>query len=242
MIKNEINIIIYCGVILANLLGCQLCKTAYNINSYENSKTYNFWLFLCIHNNCNFWMLYSLIIKDIYILSSCYSSWLGSLAILVKLLQYQTIKKPINKNIINFQLVTLLYILVLASLETLKTREIINYNKNYNNYRKHLLYGITCNSYQLLYYTSPLIELKNIIETRDISSLYMPMMIVGMANTFCWALYAIMNNDIFQIIPNFCALFFFILQWIIYILIKYILKKNNIPLSIQLNNELISDV
>jgi len=205
-----LNIPVYCGIFLANLLGCQLVKTSYLIKSYESCENLNFWLFLCIFNNCNFWMIYALSIKDIYILSSCYISWLGSLLVIIKLLIYQYQLLPLNPLLIKFQIVTLLYILLCASFETI----ILNINK-------YLLYGITCNIYQLLYYSSPLINLCKIIKTKNISSLYLPMMVLGTANTCCWVSYALINKDIFQIIPNIFALGFLTLQWIIYYIFNF---------------------
>lgn len=60
------------------------------------------------------------------------------------------------------------------------------------------LLGSLCSCLSIAYYISPLLKVRVIIRTRDVSSLYMPMLIMNLVATFLWTSYGLFaSNDFY---------------------------------------------
>jgi len=68
--------------------------------------------------------------------------------------------------------------------------------------------GITSNCILVVYYASPLSTFRHVVRTRSAASLYPPMCVANTVNGAAWALYGVVLDDYYLLLPNAvgCAL------------------------------------
>ena len=72
---------------------------------------------------------------------------------------------------------------------------------------------------------SPLLVIKNVIEKNSNELIYLPQALIGTLNLSCWLVYAIIINDIYQLITNAVGLGMCVVQIVVYV---YYQKRNTV--------------
>jgi len=195
------------GVILTNFFGLNILYS-YVINRTNLIKEYNQLLFTIIFFNCVNWILYSIIINDIFLYTCNICSLISSFGFIQILYKYIDISKLIYIELLS--LLFILYFLIMIYL--------INF---VNNIPSNVIINITGNSAMLsslCTYFFPLIIIKNVIYTKDTTLIYLPQAIIGALNLSCWLVYGIFVNDIYQIIAYSLGLSMCLFQIFVYLL------------------------
>jgi len=203
---NEIFPII--GVILTNLLGANIIYTYYENRNIEKQE-YNEYLFYILFFNSLCWLLYSIITIDIYIFFSVILSLLGSFGFI------QILYNKINE-------MKKIYIEIICTLYFIYFMSII-YFINFTNYNVKMIVGIVAILTSISTNISPLLVIKEVIKQKTNKLIYLPQALIGILNLSCWLAYAIMINDIYQLITNALGLSMCLLQIVIY----FYYNKNN---------------
>jgi len=203
---NEIFPII--GVILTNLLGANIIYTYYENRNIEKQE-YNEYLFYILFFNSLCWLLYSIITIDIYIFFSVILSLLGSFGFI------QILYNKINE-------MKKIYIEIICTLYFIYFMSII-YFINFTNYNVKMIVGIVAILTSISTNISPLLVIKEVIKQKSNKLIYLPQALIGILNLSCWLAYAIIINDIYQLITNAVGLSMCVLQVVIY----FCYNKNN---------------
>ncbi len=208
---NEIFPII--GVILTNLLGANIIYTYYENRNIEKQE-YNEYLFYILFFNSLCWLLYSIITIDIYIFLSVILSLIGSFGFIQNL--YNKINK---KKLIHIEIICIIYFIYFMS---------IMYFLNFTNYNLKMIIGIVAMLTSIVTNVSPLLVIKEVIKENSNELIYLPQALIGILNLSCWLAYAIIINDIYQLITNAVGLSMCVLQVVVYF---YYNKSNKISPS-----------
>jgi uncharacterized protein with PQ loop repeat len=195
------------GVVLTNFFGLNILYS-YVINRTKLVQEYNEILFTIIFFNCINWIIYSIVIKDIFLYTCNISSIISSFGFIQLLYKYIDISK-----LIYIELISCLFIIYLLIIIFL-----LNFTYNIS---ENVFINITGNCAMfssLSTYFSPLLIIKKVINTKDPSLIYLPQAIIGTVNLSCWLVYGILINDIYQIITNSLGLCMCLFQVFIYLL------------------------
>jgi len=195
------------GVVLTNFFGLNILYS-YVINRTKLVQEYNEILFTIIFFNCINWIIYSIVIKDIFLYTCNISSIISSFGFIQILYKYIDISK-----LIYIELISCLFILCVLTIIFL-----LNFTYNIS---ENVFINITGNCAMfssLSTYFSPLLIIKKVINTKDLSLIYLPQAIIGTVNLSCWLVYGILINDIYQIITNSLGLGMCLFQVFIYLL------------------------
>jgi len=120
------------GVILTNIFGLNIFKS-YLDNREKLVQNYNEILFYVIFNNMLCWLLYSILIKDIFIFLSCILTFISSFGFINIMYKYIKLEKLIYIEIIS--LIGLLYFIIIIYL--------VNFT-NIKSYIIKKIVGYTC--------------------------------------------------------------------------------------------------
>jgi uncharacterized protein with PQ loop repeat len=195
------------GVVLTNFFGLNILYS-YIKNRTKLLQEYNEILFTIIFFNCINWIVYSIVIKDIFLYTCNICSLISSFGFIQILYKYIDISK-----LIYIELISCLFILYVLTIIFL-----LNFTYNIS---ENVFINITGNCAMfssLSTYFSPLLIIKKVINTKDPSLIYLPQAIVGTVNLSCWLVYGIMINDIYQIITNSLGLGMCLFQVFVYLL------------------------
>ncbi len=205
------------GVILTNLLGANIIYTYYENRNIEKQK-YNEYLFYILFFNSLCWLLYSIITIDIYIFFSVILSLIGSFGFI------QILYNKINER-------EKIYIEIICTLYFIYFMSII-YFINFTKYNVKMIIGIVAMLTSISTNISPLFVIKKVIKQYNNELIYLPQALIGTLNLSCWLAYAIMINDIYQLITNALGLSMCLLQIVIY----FCYNKNNtvLPTNVSL--------
>jgi solute carrier family 50 protein (sugar transporter) len=198
------------GVILNNLYGINI------IYSYINNRNnlineYNEILFSITFFNALNWSLYGILVKDIFLFICNFASIIGSFGFIQILYKYIKADKLIYIEIISLFFLT--YFLIMLYL--------INFVKNISFMIITNIVGNSVTISSILTNFSPLLIIKHVISTKDTTLIYFPQALIGTINLSCWLVYAILINDIYQIITDTVGLTFCVIQIGVYIRYNY---------------------
>jgi len=196
------------GVIFTNIFGLSIFR-AYLINRDNLINEYNEILFYLIIFNGYLWMLYGVIIKDIFIYLSCITSIISSFGFIQILYKHISNDKKIYIEILT--LFGLLYLLTLIFL--------LNFTPINKNIIQNII-GISCTINTIAINISPLLIIRQVIIKHNTELIYLPQIFINSINYSCWLIYAIIKKDIFLMIPNIISLLLLLLILIIYIKVK----------------------
>ncbi len=196
------------GAILTNIFGLNILRS-YIINRDELVYEYNDILFYLLIFNGYMWLLYSVIIKDIFIYLSCITSIVSSFGFIQIIYRYI---KPVNKIYIEILCFCgLLFILLIIFL--------LNFTE-INIYIIQQIIGTSCTIITILCNMAPLLVIRQVIKTRNTELIYLPQIFINSINYLCWFIYAILKYNIFLLIPNLISFILCLFQIIIYVFIK----------------------
>ena len=204
------------GVILTNLFGLNIIYS-YFCNRINLIKDYNEILFTIGFFNALNWVLYSIVVKDIFLYTCNIFSIIGSFGFIQILYKHIQIPKLIYIELISFFFI--LYFLILLYL--------INFQKNIPNNIIIYITGNCAMISSLSTYFSPLIIIKKVIQTTETSLIYLPQAIIGSINLSCWLIYAILVKDIYQIITDSLGLGMCLFQVFVYLYFYFQKKLDN---------------
>ncbi|MQL70873.1 hypothetical protein Taro_003210 [Colocasia esculenta] len=68
--------------------------------------------------------------------------------------------------------------------------------------KRSLIVGVMCVIFGTCMYAAPLAAMKNVIKTRSVKYMPLPLSLASFLNGVCWTLYALLRFDIFITIPN----------------------------------------
>jgi len=195
------------GVILTNFFGLNILYS-YVFNRTKLVQEYNEILFTIIFFNCINWIIYSIVIKDIFLYTCNICSLISSFGFIQILYKYIDILKLFYIELISclFIIYILTIIFLLNFTYTISANIFIN------------ITGTCAMFSSLSSYFSPLLIVTKVINTKDPSLIYLPQAIVGTINLSCWLVYGILINDIYQIITNSLGLGMCLFQVFIYLL------------------------
>lgn len=195
------------GVILSNFFGLNILYS-YVKNRANLINEYNEILFTILFFNSINWILYSIMVKDIFLYLSTLFSLLSSFGFIQILYKYIDISKLIYIEIISIIYIIYFFIIIFF----------IQFIPNIPSYIYINITGYTAMITCILSYFSPLLIIKKVIITKDNSLIYFPQAIIGTINLTCWLIYSIIIDDIFQIITDVLGLSMCVFQIIIYFL------------------------
>lgn len=201
------------GVILTNLFGFSIFKS-YILNRDQLMNEYNEILFYLILFNGLLWLLYGVILKDIFIFLSSITSIISSFGFIQILYKHIKTEKKIYIEILT--ICGLLYILFIIYLLNFTLIDYLIIRR---------LVGISCILITIAINISPLLIIKQVIIERNTELIYLPQIFINSINYLSWLIYAIIIDDYFLIIPNIICLFILLFVFIIYLIIK--IKNNN---------------
>jgi solute carrier family 50 protein (sugar transporter) len=212
------------GVILTNLFGLSILRS-YILNRDQLINEYNEILFYLILFNGQLWLLYGVIIKDIFISLSSITSIISSFGFIQIMYKHIKIEKKIYIEILT--IIALLYILSIIFLLNFTSIDILIIRQ---------IVGISCMLITFATNISPLLIIREVIIRQNTEQIYLPQIFINSINYLCWLIYAFILDDIFIIVTNTICLFILLSIFIIYLIIKMI---NNNSKIYAINNELI---
>jgi hypothetical protein len=208
------------GVILTNIFGLNIFKS-YLDNRKKLIQNYNEILFYVIFNNMLCWLLYSILIKDIFIFLSCILTLISSFGFISIMYKYIKLEKLIYIEIIS--LIGLIYFIIIIYL--------INFT-NIKSYIIEKIVGITCIFMDISSNTLPFLIIYKVIKTKNTELIYLPHATINFINHLCWLLYSIINYNIYLLISNIISIGLLLFQIIVYIYVK-INKKDDMIILIK---------
>lgn len=218
-----IKIIFPClGVILTNIFGLNILRS-YLINRDKLIHEYNEILFYIIMFNVCTWLLYSVVIQDLYIFLSSISSVFSSFGFIQIMYKHIIPDKIIYLEIISiigiFYLLTITFLLNFTQISLSKIQQIV---------------GIICVLSTITVNLSPLLIIKQVIITHNTELIYLPQIIINSFNYLCWFIYANIINNIYILIPNCVSLLLCLFQIIVYGVITIKNNKKVLPTITQM--------
>lgn len=204
------------GVILTNLFGINI-GYSYYINRTNLIQEYNEILFTVVFFNALNWALYGIVSQNIFIYTCNIFSIISSFGFIQ--IMYKNIDFKKLKYIELISLICILYLLTMIF--------VINFIADDNNKLVINISGGVALSSSLCTNFSPMLIIKKVIETKDTSLIYLPQAIIGFINLSSWLTYALIIDDIYQILTDIFGISMCLMQIVIYILYK----EKNINLS-----------
>ena len=206
------------GVILTNIFGLNILKS-YIFNRQKLQHEYNEILFYCIIYNASGWVLYGVIIKDIFIFLSGISTIISSFGFIQIMYKYINQKKLIYIEIIS--LINLLYFLIIIFL------------LNFTHIKLYIIQNIVgsiCVFTTLSVNLVPLLIMKQVIRTHNTDLIYLPQAFINSINYLSWFIYSLINYNVFLVITNSVCLLLCLFQIMVYSYVKSKKKGKSIIL------------
>lgn len=72
--------------------------------------------------------------------------------------------------------------------------------------------GVLVNVNLVIFFAAPLSTIRQVVETKDSSSIHRPLMIAMIAMSVFWVIYGFAKSDAFIIFPNACGFFLGLIQ------------------------------
>lgn len=201
------------GVILTNLVGCNLIRS-YLSNREKLIHEYNEILFYSIIFNTIEWTIYGLVIKDIFIFSSCITTIIASFGFIQIMYKYINPEKLIYIEIMSILFYS--YFIIIIGLI------------NFTDIRMVKIIGISCIVTTILMNSIPMLIIKKVINTQNTDLIYLPQAIINFINYSCWFIYGYINYNLVLLITNSVSLSLCLFQIIVYSYVK--IKNINEPL------------
>jgi len=217
------------GVILTNIFGLNIFKS-YLDNREKLIQNYNEMLFYVILLNITCWLLYSILIKDIFIFLSCILTLISSFGFIHIMYKYIKLEKLIYIEIIS--LIGLIYFIIIIYLITFT---------NIESYIIEKIVGITCIIMDISSNVVPFLIIYKVIKTKNTELIYLPHATINFINHSCWLLYSIIDYNIYLLISNIISICLLLFQIIVYIYVKIKTKDDTIVLIKDYTNILIND-
>jgi hypothetical protein len=202
MLKNIFPIF---GVILTNLVGCNLIRS-YLLNRDKLIHEYNEILFYTIIFNTLGWAIYGLVIKDIFIFTSCITTIIASFGFIQIMYKYIKPEKLIYIEIISILFYS--YFIIIIGL------------LNFTNIMMDKIIGISCIFTTILMNCIPILIIKQVINTQNTNLIYLPQAIINFINYSCWFIYGYIHYNIILLITNSVSLSLCLFQIIVYCYVK----------------------
>ena len=208
------------GAILTNIFGLNILKS-YISNRHKLQHEYNEILFYTIIFNALGWVLYGIIIKDIFIFLSGISTLVSSFGFIQIMYKYINQEKLIYIEILS--LINLLYFIIIIFLLNFTHMKLYIIQK---------IVGSSCVFMTLCVNIVPLSIIKQVIRTQNTDLIYLPHAFINFTNYTCWFIYSLINYNIFLVITNSVSLLLCLFQIIVYSYVKSMKKKSSIILHI----------
>ena len=218
------------GVVLTNIFGLNILKS-YLDNREKLVQNYNEILFYVIFNNMSCWLLYSILIKDIFIFLSCILTFISSFGFINIIYKYIKVEKLIYIEIIS--LIGLIYFIIII------------YLVNFTNIKLYIIkkiVGYTCMFMDIGSNIVPFLIIYNVIKTKNTELIYLPHATINFINHVCWLLYSIIDYNIYLFISNSISICLLLVQLIVYICVKMTKTDDTIVLIKDYTNVLINDI
>ena len=205
------------GIILTNIFGLNILRS-YIINRNKLTYEYNeIQFYLIIFTGC-MWLLYGVIVRDIFIFLSNIIPIISSFGFIQIMYKYIKHEKIIYIEIISiFGLFYLLTIIFLLNFTTV----------NINNIS--IIVGISCSILTIIVNIAPLLIIKQVVTTLNTELIYLPQIFINSINHLCWFIYGIFNYNIFLLISNCISLILCLIQLAVYIYVKIKINNNILP-------------
>ena len=164
--------------------------------------------------NCLSWSFYGLILKNWYIIPVNAFGMTISLFIFMMTIgpiySAQLGKKQLLYTILwlvfNIALLVILFSICVISIS--------------NEHTKQLIMGYSSIFYLVVFYASPLQLLFKVIQNKDASHLFFPLIVTCFVNSIAWTFYGIAIDDLFLALPNGFGILVSIVQMVLYIKYK----------------------
>ena len=196
------------GVVLTNIFGLNIFKS-YLDNRAKLVQNYNEILFYVIFNNISCWLLYSILIKDIFIFLSCILTFISSFGFINIMYKHIKVEKLIYIEIIS--LIGLIYFIIIIYL--------INFTI-IKSYIIKKIVGNTCMFMDVGSNIVPFLIIYNVIKTKNTELIYLPHATINFINHVCWLVYSIIDYNIYLLISNSISICLLLVQLIVYICVK----------------------
>lgn len=196
------------GVILTNIFGLNIIKS-YLDNREQIIQNYNEILFYVIFNNIACWLLYSILIKDIYIFLSCILTLISSFGFIQIMYKYIKLEKLIYIECIS--LTGLIYFIIII------------YLVNFTHIKLYIIeniVGITCIVMDISSNGVPFLIIYKVIKTKNTELIYLPHATINLINHSCWLLYAWIDYNIYLLLSNIISVGLLLVQIIVYVCVK----------------------
>ena len=201
------------GVVLTNIFGLNIFKS-YLDNRAKLVQNYNEILFYVIFNNMSCWLLYSILIKDIFIFLSCILTLISSFGFIQIMYKYIKLENLIYVEIISLTgLIYFIIIIYLVHFTRIKLYIIEN------------IVGITCIVMDIGSNGVPFLIIYQVIKTKNTELIYLPHATINLINHSCWLLYALIDYNIYLLISNIISVGLLLVQIIVYVCVK--IKKSD---------------
>lgn len=196
------------GVILTNIFGLNIIKS-YLDNREQIIQNYNEILFYVIFNNIACWLLYSILIKDIFIFLSCILTLISSFGFIQIMYKYIKLEKLIYIECIS--LTGLIYFIIII------------YLVNFTHIKLYIIeniVGITCIFMDIGSNGVPFLIIYKVIKTKNTELIYLPHATNNLINHSCWLLYALIDYNIYLLLSNIISIGLLLVQIIVYVCVK----------------------
>lgn len=201
------------GVILTNIFGLNVLKS-YLDNREKIIQNYNEILFYVIFINITCWLLYSTLVKDLYIYLSCILTLIFSFGFILIMYKYIKLEKLIYIEILSF--ISLIYFIIIIYL--------INFTEIKLDLIEKIV-GVTCIVTDISSNFSPILIVYQVVKTKNTELIYLPQAFINFINHLCWLIYSILIDDIYLLISNIISVGLCLFQIIIYIYVKINIKN-----------------
>ena len=218
------------GVVLTNIFGLNIFKS-YLDNRAKLVQNYNEILFYVIFNNMSCWLLYSILIKDIFIFLSCILTFISSFGFINIMYKHIKVEKLIYIEIIS--LIGLIYFIIIIYL--------INFTI-IKSYIIKKIVGNTCMFMDIGSNIVPFLIIYKVIKTKNTELIYLPHATINFINHACWLVYSIIDYNIYLLISNSISICLLLVQLIVYICVKMTKTDDTFVLIKDYTNDIVVEV
>ncbi len=209
------------GNILSVYFGLKILQTYKNNRLTVINKINEYLFFIMFFNTFN-WLFYSIVLRDIFIFINNVVPIFGNFGMI--LVCYSRIEESRK---IYIEIISGLFISYFIIMTFLFNFTLISY-KNLS-----FVFGIGAVLTSILSYLSPILIIREVIETRNHKIIYLPQVLLGLITMIIFLIYGLVINNIFIIIVDAIIIFICLVQLLVYCYYKYMVKSNNKSLDKQ---------
>lgn len=210
------DIVASCGNIISNALSISVFYTSQKIKKQKDVGALNPYIFIVMTFNCLSWLIYSSVFHDVNVFISSFLGFIAGVQVCINLYRYLEEDK-----LRVFELVLLVFTTFYLVLGLILSFLPVD---------DKVVIGTVSVVTQVLFFFSPLTTIYQVIRTRSVKTLYLPVTLASCAGSILWFAYAVMIRDIYQMICNTFGLATSSVQVLLY-LIYGVYKKVEEPLN-----------